>query len=59
MEDRKDLLTLLLDGLVAEDRDHVKRAILSTTREKYARLQREPGTERMDAEETVSVGADG
>jgi hypothetical protein len=41
MEDRKDLLTLLLDGLESEERNHVERAILRTTNQKYARLRRD------------------
>jgi hypothetical protein len=42
MEDRKDLLTLLLDGLEANERDHVEHAIQLTTQRKYERLQQEP-----------------
>jgi hypothetical protein len=45
MEDRKDLLTLLLDVLESKERDHVERAIRETTNKKYARLRREPVTE--------------
>jgi hypothetical protein len=42
MEDRKDLLTLLLDGLEANEREHVKQAIQITTQRKYERLRKEP-----------------
>jgi hypothetical protein len=42
VEVRKDLLTLLLDGLEADERDHVERAIQITTQSKYERLRREP-----------------
>jgi hypothetical protein len=45
VEDRKDLLNLLLDGLESKERDHVEKAILLTTNEKYARLRREPEPE--------------
>ena len=42
MEDRKDLLTLLLDGLEANERDHVERAIQLTAQQKYEHLRRQP-----------------
>jgi hypothetical protein len=42
MEDRKDLLTLLLDGLEAKERNHVEHAIQLTTQGKYERPQQEP-----------------
>ena len=45
MEDRKDLLNLLLDGLESDEREHVERTILTTTNQKYARLRNEPESE--------------
>ena len=42
VEDRRDLLRLLLDGLEAHERDHVERAIQLTTLRKYDRLRKEP-----------------
>jgi hypothetical protein len=42
MEDRQDLLKLLLDGLEAHERDHVERAIQLATLRKYDRLRKEP-----------------
>jgi hypothetical protein len=45
VEDRKDLLNLLLDGLESNERDHVERTILLTTNQKYARLRSEPESE--------------
>ena len=46
MEDHQDLLKLLLDGLEANERDHVERAIHITTQKKYERLRREPADAR-------------
>jgi hypothetical protein len=45
VEDRKDLLNLLLDGLDSDEREHVEKTILLTTNQKYARLRREPEPE--------------
>ncbi len=42
MEDRQDLLSLLLDGLEAKERDHVERAIQLTTLRTYDRLRPQP-----------------
>jgi hypothetical protein len=41
MEDRSDILTLLLDGLEAKERDHVEQAIRLTALRKYEGLRKE------------------
>jgi hypothetical protein len=45
VEDRKDLLNLLLNGLETDEREHVEKTILLTTNQKYARLRKEPEAE--------------